>query len=97
MSNFRLTKNAENDLREIWRYTRDKWSENQADSYLDGLEGVCRSIGRGDVVFCRSMPEVHENLRFCLHERHYVFWLEQADRPKLLSLLYMTGWTWFGD
>jgi plasmid stabilization system protein ParE len=27
---------------------------------------------------------VHEGLRYCLHESHFVFWLEQANQPKIV-------------
>ena len=33
MASFHLTNKAVEDLAEIWNYTIDKWSENQADHY----------------------------------------------------------------
>jgi toxin ParE1/3/4 len=34
------TARAEADLEEIWLFTRDRWSEEQADLYLDRLRGA---------------------------------------------------------
>ena len=33
--NYKISKEAENDLENIWLYTFEEWSENQADYYLD--------------------------------------------------------------
>ncbi len=37
MANYRLTNRAVADLTQIWKYTFDKWSENQADQYYKML------------------------------------------------------------
>ncbi|MFN2395998.1 MAG: type II toxin-antitoxin system RelE/ParE family toxin [Bacteroidales bacterium] len=37
MAKYRLTNRAVSDLRQIWNYTFDKWSENQADRYYKML------------------------------------------------------------
>ena len=37
MANYRLTNRAVADLTQIWNYTFDKWSENQANSYYKML------------------------------------------------------------
>ena len=37
MANYRLTNSAVTDLTQIWNYTFDKWSENQADRYYKML------------------------------------------------------------
>lgn len=37
-----------------------------------------------DVVLPVDAKKIHADLRFCLHERHYVFWLDRVDQPKLV-------------
>ncbi|MEI6678549.1 MAG: type II toxin-antitoxin system RelE/ParE family toxin [Mariniphaga sp.] len=37
MAKYRLTNRAVADLTQIWNYTFDKWSENQADRYFEML------------------------------------------------------------
>ena len=50
MTNFRLTKKAVEDLSEIWNYTIDTWSENQADYYYQMLLDSCQEIAAGRVI-----------------------------------------------
>ena len=35
MANYSLTKKAVQDLKQIWNYTYDNWSESQADKYVN--------------------------------------------------------------
>ena len=37
LSGFRLTPKAEHDLEEIWLYSAETWSPDQADIYIDSL------------------------------------------------------------
>ena len=37
LDGYRLTPKAEEDLEDIWLYSRDRWGTDQADNYLDGL------------------------------------------------------------
>ena len=37
MAEYRLTNQAVEDLNEIWNYTFDEWSEEQADKYYEML------------------------------------------------------------
>lgn len=39
-SHYELTPQALNDLDDIWRYTAETWSIDQADTYVDGLSKV---------------------------------------------------------
>ena len=87
MPSYRLTKDAENDLRGIWRYTRKTWSENQADRYLDELEVVCEQIASGEIRI-KSLSDIHPDLCFHHHNRHYVFWLAQPDQPIVIAFLH---------
>ena len=84
---FRLSKAAELDLLNIWRYTCQKWSESQADKYLDELDAVCSQIG-GEELTVKHMPEVHLALRYRHHGRHYVFWLANSEPPIVIAFLH---------
>ena len=44
MVKYELTNKAVADLNEIWEYTLENWSENQADRYYDMLLGICQDI-----------------------------------------------------
>lgn len=40
-----LRQKAIDDLNDIWDYTYDQWSENQADKYYKTLKLACKEIG----------------------------------------------------
>jgi toxin ParE1/3/4 len=44
MINYFLTKKAVDDLSDIWDYTYEVWSENQADNYYHALLQDCKAI-----------------------------------------------------
>lgn len=46
MVNYYLTIKEVEDLAEIWDYTSDEWSENQADNYYDILNKTFNEIAR---------------------------------------------------
>ena len=44
MPRYYLTNRAVEDLSQIWEYTFENWSENQADKYYNNLIVNCKSI-----------------------------------------------------
>jgi len=46
MANFHLTNKAVADLTQIWNYTFENWSEQQADKYYNELLTACRKIAQ---------------------------------------------------
>jgi toxin ParE1/3/4 len=46
MAKFKLTNNAVKDLSDIWNYTFDAWSENQADKYYKLIINACSAIAK---------------------------------------------------
>ncbi len=44
MANFYFTNKAVEDLNEIWEYSTEIWSENQADKYYNLLMGWCYAL-----------------------------------------------------
>ena len=46
MANLHFTRQAIEDLTEIWNYTFDNWSEKQADKYYNLLFQACQEIAR---------------------------------------------------
>ena len=89
MPSYRLTKDAETDLLSIWRYTRGKWSETQADLYLDELDAFCDKISSDEIVTARALADIHANLYYSHHNHHYVFWLSVAgSKPIVVAFLH---------
>ncbi len=50
MANYTLTQKAVDDLTEIWDYTFDEWSEEQADRYYKLLLLSCEEIAKKNVI-----------------------------------------------
>ena len=50
MKSYRLTKEAEKDLREVARYTRKEWGQAMLQEYRGGLKKTFEAIGNHDVV-----------------------------------------------
>jgi len=44
MPKYQFTKKAIEDLTEIWNYTYDTWSVNQADKYYQEILNKCKEI-----------------------------------------------------
>ncbi len=58
MAKYRFTKRALNDLIEIWDYTVEEWSQNQAEKYYDLIMASCLDLANNpqlgksyDIVF----------------------------------------------
>ncbi len=87
MVGYVLTPDAEKDLEEVWSYTFEKWGADQADHYLSQIEICCERIAAGEA-YCRSFPEVDARLKSHHCQHHYIFFLETADRPTVLAVLF---------
>lgn len=73
MAKYRLSNKAVADLAQIWNYTFDKWSENQADKYyqilLDNCNEVALNPDLGKTYFI-----IIENLLGFRAGRHIIFY-----------------------
>lgn len=73
MGKYRLTKRAVQDLKEIWNYTFDKWSEKQADKYFRELLSRCSEIAE-EPLNGKSYNNLIEGLRGIKVNRHLIFY-----------------------
>ena len=78
-----LTRDAENDLREIVRYTTRHWGEVQARRYLTRLSEGIRSAAAGQKP-TRDLSAFQPGLRMARCEHHYVFLLRRRDEVDLV-------------
>ncbi|MEO9476796.1 MAG: type II toxin-antitoxin system RelE/ParE family toxin [Cyclobacteriaceae bacterium] len=73
MSKYRLTNLAVQDLSDIWNYTFDHWSEQQADNYHEQLTNTFESITKN-----QEQGQNYEGIRRDLFgfkvNRHIVFY-----------------------
>ncbi len=73
MAKYKLTNKAVDDLTQIWNYTIDRWSENQADKYyqmlLDNFNEAANNPDLG-----KNYSGVIENLFGIRVGRHIIFY-----------------------
>ena len=86
MRTYDLALAAEEDLRDIWRYTYDTWGVDQAEKYFDQIEACCEAIGEGRVR-SRSFNKLPNDVRIHRCEHHYVVWLD-GERPIIVAILH---------
>jgi toxin ParE1/3/4 len=73
MSNYYLTNEAVQDLSNIWFYTVDTWSEEQADRYYEMLLNSCSNIADNPNVG-KNYPKINKDLFGFRVNRHIIFY-----------------------
>jgi len=73
MGKYRLTNLAVQDLTDIWNYTFDRWSEQQADNYHEQLTSFFDSIAANQQLG-RKFEGIREDLFGFKVNRHIVFY-----------------------
>jgi toxin ParE1/3/4 len=73
MADFKYTNKAVFDLTQIWNYTLEKWSEDQADKYYNMLIDNCREVA-GNPDLGKNYSRVAENLLGFKAGRHIIFY-----------------------
>ena len=86
MSRFSLSGLAEQDLREIWRYTAKTWGEAQADLYTDDLSAAFHDLASG----LKSGRPYHGRAGYFSHlmGRHVIFFKEQNESIIVMRILH---------
>jgi len=83
-----LRQEAIDDLNDIWDYTFEQWSENQADKYYATLRFACKEIGENPE-FGRGYSEIRQNLFGLKSGKHIVFYqLISEDEIEIVRILH---------
>ena len=84
---FVISKRAISDLEEIWLYTVEKWSIEQADRYynliFDEISYICKNINAG-----KSMEHVRKGYRASKVKSHYIFYRILNDTIEIIRILH---------
>jgi len=87
MPGYRLSEEAQNDLKEISRYTQENWGNKQAKHYLVGLaagfENVARSPKPG-----KAREEIEKGLRSFQVARHIIFYRKGTECIEIVRVLH---------
>ena len=73
MAKFKLTNKAVEDLANIWEYTFEKWSEQQADYYYESLILNCEEISNNPNIG-KPYNDITQNLLGIRVNRHIIFY-----------------------
>ena len=74
MATIRIQEGTSYRLDDIYRYTRDRWGDNQAEKYITGLFSAFDKIADHGVVSKPIPAEFGLNGFFFRYERHFVYW-----------------------
>lgn len=74
MAHIRIQESTSYRLDEIYRYTRDKWGEQQADRYITDLFEAFSKIETREVASRPIPAEFGVEGFFFRYERHIVYW-----------------------
>ena len=80
MTSYDLTADAEEDLKQIARYTVKEWGKKQSLKYAEILEVCFEKIANHTAIawgFSKNYPQV----KFVRCEHHYVFYMDFENRP----------------
>jgi toxin ParE1/3/4 len=74
-------------LRNIARYTTEKWGEDQAVRYISGLRD-CFALLAGKPQIGRTCDSLNAGLRRHEHGKHVIFYLPQPDGILVVRVLH---------
>ena len=86
---FRLSRKAEEDLEEIWLYTLEAWSKEQADRYLslifDEIEFLSMNPKTG-----QDFDHIRKNYRYSKVKSHLIFYKHKKsdDIIEIIRILH---------
>ena|SRR5690606_30271229 len=79
---------AINDLNDIWAYTFEKWSEDQADKYYATIKFTCKAIGENHEIG-KEYPEISKNLLGLKSGKHIIFYhLISENEIEIIRILH---------
>ena len=79
MSAIRIQEGASHRLDDIYRYTRDRWDDAQAETYITDLFAAFERIAAHGVVSKPIPAEFGVEGFFFRYERHFVYWRHLAN------------------
>lgn len=78
MGLYRLARRAESDLEDIWDYTENTWSVEQAEKYLDGLFSCFQAIADGKAK-AKPIDAIRKGYYKTLCVKHNIFFRKSSD------------------
>lgn len=87
MTEYRLSPRAGRDLEDIWRYTAEQWSVDQAEKYvgslIDAMAALAKNPGRG-----RSAEQIRPGYRRYSAGAHVIFYRRTSYGIAIVRVLH---------
>jgi toxin ParE1/3/4 len=87
MPRYRLSEEAQNDLRVITRYTKENWGNKQAKRYLVELAAGCENIARSSKLG-KARDEIEKGIRSFPVARHIIFYRVVTECIEIARVLH---------
>ncbi len=87
MSDFQLSKKAEQDLKEIYQYGYRQQGERQADRYIHKLEKTFYFLAENPLI-CPERIEFVPPVRIHHHDEHLVVYIYENNAVLIIRLLH---------
>ena len=88
MQPYALTEDAEQDLREVARYTLNRWGKELLRQYRNGLKETFKAIAANDVPK-RAFSETYPDLLVTKYRYHYIFYLvDDLPKPVIVGVIH---------
>ena len=83
-----LRQEAIDDLNDIWNYTFEKWSEQQADKYYATIKLACNGIGKNPDIG-KEYEGISRNLLGFKSGKHIIFYQSiSEDKIEVIRILH---------
>jgi toxin ParE1/3/4 len=89
MAGFKLSKKAEQDLKEIYQYGYRECGEKRADKYIQELEKVFVLLAENPLL-CRERIEFVPPVRIHPHNNHLIVYICRAEGILIVRLLHQS-------
>lgn len=84
---YRLSPLAKADLEDIWLYTLNNWSLEQADKYYARLMAAIEGLAGGDQIGCDA-GDIRAGYWKYGEGRHFIFYVLTDDRLDVIRILH---------
>jgi toxin ParE1/3/4 len=88
MPTYRKTRRADEDLKEVYRYTRRMWGRAQAVRYIRGLEQRFKALADNPLAGIAREELQPAGLRSFVHGSHVVFYQQQPYGVLIVRVLH---------
>lgn len=85
---YRLHPAAERDLENIWRFTVERWSEEQAERYIEDLVRAFELLVRHPEI-AKERKDFQPPVRLHRHQSHLIAYRLEATRVAVVRVLHM--------